>query len=105
MSKELTLDEIWKECLEMWKWISENYEETGENVDRLKLRYMDDNERLGHVPASCFFCLYATLCENCPGALVDPSFKCKNSEYHYQLKPKKFYQELLRLNAIRKEED
>ena len=98
---KMNLDQTWEECLKMWKWVSEA-QDGKMLMATLKLKYLDDH-KMESIVASCFFCDYADSCRSCPGRLVDAEFDCKNLEYSYLCKPKEFYQELLRLNAIRLE--
>lgn len=97
----MDLNKTWEECLRMWKWISERWDGS-ESIGLLKIKYIDENEAEG-ILASCFFCASCSNCRSCPGVFVDPDFYCNNEEYSYEKKPKEFYQELLRLDAIRKE--
>ncbi len=103
MIKELDLNQVWIECLAMWKWIYEVYDGSVSVVD-LKMRY----SRKHKVPM-CSFCSYnrtygdtdEILCTKCPGNLVDPTFNCHNDEYNYYDKPKEFYKKLLSMNKKR----
>jgi len=102
--KDLTLNQTWILCLRMWRWVSK---QKGD-VRRNKRRWLNKNGfRNKPKPVSdCFFCEYANSrsrsCDGCPGFLVDKSFSCLNKFYHFYTYPKEFYQELLRLNKIRK---
>lgn len=112
--KKLTLDESWELCLEMWKWIADNYVKGGFGVGRLKTRWLVDHgfER-SDIHLDCFFCEYMDQnrnkptgnpsynCDHCPAVLVERSFQCTKCEYHYICKPVKFYQKLVELNRIR----
>jgi len=40
-------------------------------------------------------------CELCPGRVIDPTFDCCNSNYHYRHRPVAFYEKLFKLNEIR----
>ncbi len=100
------LDRSWKNCLRMWKWISENWKE-GDNIVAMKRRWLVKNKfDANSINAYCFFCDYrfdeSFGCELCPGKLVNLRFYCQNKTYDYYSKPKKFYAKLLHLNAIRK---
>lgn len=119
--KELTLDQIWEECLKMWKWIVENPEaKKCIWVWAAKDAWLIEN---GYVPSevenTCFFCSYSSSidncwndddedegswlnCPSCPAKLVDKTFSCHASEYDYLSKPVEFYQKLLELDEIRR---
>ena len=107
----LTLDMAWDLCLnQQWDWIKAEIEAGSKlSVNALKDQWMEESgyEDVGEL---CFFCEYAgqqlsidSLCENCPGALVDPEFRCYHSKYHFGKKPLAFHAELVRLNKIRLE--
>lgn len=103
---EYGLEETWQLCLEMWKWIAENYKK-GENcVASLKRKWLETNGiRINDRDACCFFCQYAHKhagCTNsCPGKLVNKSFECFSPDYHYSNEPTKFYEKLVELNEMR----
>lgn len=100
----MDLDKTWKNCMSMWRWVSENWK-PGMNVDILKDKWLSkhgfvDDDR----PTSgCFFCGYTNKrgCDNCPGVLVDASFGCHTLKYEWNVKPRKFYLKLRRLNYAR----
>lgn len=100
--KKRTLNQTWTLCLRMWRSIAKNHNER-RNISRQKASWAKENgfKRL-EIAGNCFFCDYAGSCEECPGRLVDNSFQCENNAYNYADKPIEFYQELLRLNRIRK---
>lgn len=99
--KKRTLNQTWILCLRMFRWIIKQ-ENVEERIGTLKYQWISDNG-FGYVPAHCFFCDFGKgSCRKCPGKLVDPNFQCTAPDYHYSLKPKAFYKELLRLNRIRK---
>ena len=106
------LDRCWKNCLRLWKWVSENWT-PNTNVATLKPLWLKQHKFKKRIIASCFFCQYAedhgennfiaeNGCPECPGALVDARFKCGNIRYSYQRNPKAFYAKLLKLDAKRK---
>lgn len=108
-SSPFTLAQTWKYCLEMWKWVSENYDPEANDVYGLKEQWMEENGfKLKHTASDCFFCDYAdrqedTACSvSCPGAMVAPRFNCDNDAYSFDEKPKKFYQKLLRMDQKRR---
>ena len=107
--KRITLNQTWKNCLRMWKWIDKEYI-CGMDVEVMKCDWLDKYKPdLCHA-SNCFFCQYASehnkegdvLCVNCPGRLVSKFFNCTNKSYHYLRHPKKFYKKLLELDAKRK---
>ncbi len=100
--KKLTLDETWRLCLSMWRWIAKQKKEgVGTNVDNLKHEWLAKHYPR-YVQNNCFFCGYAAVfCPKCPGRLVDESFLCDNTEYSYFGKPIKFYNKLVSLNRKR----
>lgn len=102
------LDQCWKNCLRMWKWIAKNWKRS-DNVVALKRKWLEKNGfTYGSIAALCFFCDHARLasctvdCRKCPGKLVNSRFYCMNESYNYYEKPKKFYAKLLHLDAIRR---
>jgi len=112
--KKRTLNQTWVLCLRMWRAAAK--ELVGkiindyDTIDRFKRRWMEENGFGSEkIKSNCFFCDYVGKDENgdpdcttCPGALVDPYFDCCDDEYYFRYYPQKFYEELLRLNRIRK---
>ena len=106
--KKLSLEQTWRYCLKMWKWIALKYIENPQrDVHDLKVQWSKENGLESPRESYCLFCQYAAdhenVCGHCPGCLVDPDFSCFNTEYDWEGKPLAFYQELLRLNQIRKQ--
>ena len=104
-----TLDETWKHCLQLWKWIAEEIKANSElGVVELKSKWFKKHD-FGHIWGACFFCGWVTEnpdaagCASCPGKLVDPEFGCGNPEYCHYNHPIKFYEKLLELDKKRKE--
>ncbi len=106
------LDRCWKNCLRMWKWVSETYG-NGENINTLKREWLRSHRFKKSILAYCFFCQWAgdhgenrfvaeKGCTECPGRLVDRRFKCGNVRYDYSSNPKAFYHKLLALDAKRR---
>ena len=112
------LDRCWKNCLRMWKWVSENLPEKfmGLNFDSrrtvvyaLKEEWMERHQYKGIV-SYCFFCHYVSnnndsfLCGYCPARKVE--YRLKNywceRKYHWSVDPVNFYQYLLKLDAKRR---
>jgi len=111
------LDQVWENCLEMWKWIYENVkkEDDIEDIANLKIRWLKDNGHSNYRRNDCFFCQYASknggifvaktgndtnhkYCPQCPGTLVSKQFHCEfKKSYVWYAKPKQFYKKLLKL--------
>lgn len=121
------LDRCWKNCLAMWKWISENlpiyfiklnYSQRRYVVCDLKKKWLKSHH-FKDKKNWCFFCEYSMAystaiknCECCPGRLIQLRLKtywCEhgrnenNNKYRlaWHWNPKAFYQRLLKLNAKR----
>ena len=101
----MTLNETWKNCLAMWKWIAEQIR-TGDkrSVDELKRAWVRDHG-FEDVMYYCFFCDYVVSksanCGACPARLIDPKFGCRRAEYDFFDEPIKFYEKLVALNKER----
>jgi hypothetical protein len=110
----LTLDQTWELCLEMWDWIVEQpgikeCQDLEEDSPVEELKY-DWLKMKGYEPESiendCWFCKYTgsshiDKCSDCPGRLVDIDFSCMNREYNYEYCPIEFHQKLIELNKRR----
>ena len=105
------LDRCWKNCLGLWKWVSENWV-PGMCIITMKKQWMQAHHFTRYRSSNCFFCQYAIdkgqevcdshgSCPNCPGVLVSPRFKCGNAMYSYIKSPKLFYKKLLKMDKIR----
>ena len=106
--KKRTLNQTWILCLRMWRWIAKVWTLDGPSVHDLKSLWLESNGFTKSIDANCFFCDYNWQFENggcwsCPGRLVTSSFSCSSVTHDYETKPVAFYNELLRLNRIRKE--
>ena len=112
------LDRTWKNCLRMWKWISENLPDGLQALDdcekdtaitKLKRQWLADHGFVTHLFEDCFFCEYdeeeKSGCCSCPGKLVDPNFGCSENEgdYDWSTHPKAFYRKLLELDKKRRQ--
>ena len=104
--KKYTLNQTWKHCLAMWKWIAKEIK-TGSTkcVELLKVQWLEDNG-FDDIYMDCFFCHYDTqrngwLCDDCPGKKVSGRFNCIWETCHYYDEPVKFYKKLLQLNRKR----
>ena len=105
-NKQLTIDGTWRLCLQLWRWVIKQYKLSGGSIAMLKIDWFDSHWKGEYQHAHCFFCEYngETIgCNNCPGALVDPSFRCWNEGKHYMSNPIEFFEELKRLNKKRLE--
>lgn len=108
--KKLTLDETWKQCLKMWRWIVKQkklhpYSEVNVLKRKWFRKYSPRDSKLAH----CFFCDYnkanhGGYCRKCPATVIDQSFYCGNSKYHFAYEPTAFLKEITRLNKIRLKE-
>ncbi len=104
MDKKLSLDETWNLTLEMWKWIVEQLFLFDQSTYFLKREWLTDNNyNPVELRGVCFFCEYDTtrVCKNCPGRLVDKTFRCQHPDYHFSRKPEAFYKKLIQLNRKR----
>ena len=110
------LDRCWKNCLRMWKWVSEVYNGTV-CVGTLKEEWLADHRFTRDIDNACFFCEYQVdhgggsrfyrgepFCKHCPGVYVSKSFCCQSyPTYEYETNPKGFYRKLLELDKKRKQ--
>lgn len=112
--KKLTLNQSWKRCLRMWKWVIEHLEEFNGEVFDAKVAWIKQYFFNEGLKENCFFCEYneqqegsgegkCVFCSQCPGKLVNRRFDCGNVSYHWYYNPIKFYEKLLQLNAKRLE--
>lgn len=118
MSKKLSLEYVWVECLKMWKWVAENFDDDGwACVWYLKERYLQKHRIKIDLHSNCFFCQYnleqegtpsydgENPCSNCPAKLISKNFSCESETYDYEDKPKQFYKKILGLyEKFQKEE-
>lgn len=111
--KRLTLDETWRECLRMWKFIAKERRKNrtihpGTLKAKWFKRYYKGRRRPSHL---CFFCGYddhygSRQCSSCPARLVDSNFGKYGCEvfscyYNWQMRPIAFYNKLVSLNRKR----
>ncbi len=112
----IVLDRSWKNCLRMWKWITENLpagfskKSHGDKeiiIDSLKKQWLKKNKFTNYIINACFFCEYdrhhQNDCCTCPAGLVESDFHCDNTEQSYRHDPIKFYIRVLELNIKRLE--
>ena len=107
------LDRCWKDCLRMWKWISETWKPRL-SVGQMKKQWLNENGfNSDKIHALCFFCEHAGRiidddgvdvenCADCPASIVEPGFDCGELPHNYSINPKAFYAKLLELDAKRK---
>ncbi len=121
------LDRTWKNCLRMWKWVSENLpkgfsvldgDQKGVVVESLKVQWLKNHRFTVDLSSECFFCEYAWKqyhktpshkptrdgwpeCDFCPAALVEPGFNCFDPAYRFDHNPKAFYCKLVALDKQR----
>lgn len=113
--KRLNLNETWKLCLSMWRWIAKERKRGNEtSVSMLKAEWLCKHGfKKDSVHNDCFFCEYAAKhevyakttgsdCSDCPGTKIGQNFDCMNSDYNYYHKPIAFYKKLLVLNKTRR---
>ncbi len=104
--EKLNLDETWRLCLKMWKWVvKQRRSGRKDNIDSLKEEWCDENH-YQEIILSCFFCeydkRYGNQCFSCPARRIEKDFKCHGAvAIHYFFNPEEFYKNLLRLNKIR----
>ena len=104
--KRLTLDQTWKLCLSMWRWIAKQIREgSKERVRNLK-RIWVDKHGYTYIMEDCFFCEYTrshdVMCyPNCPGKKVDIGFSCTTHDNEWSIKPIAFYNKLVSVNRKR----
>ncbi|KKN77624.1 hypothetical protein LCGC14_0358990 [marine sediment metagenome] len=106
----MNLNDTWKNCLKMWKWIAEQSSTRG--AIGLKHEWMKANN-CDSLINDCHFCQYHNeqggenseqgFCLSCPGVLVDPTFDCMSGIYGYGT-PIKFNEKIIALNKQRLEE-
>ena len=110
----MTLDDTWKKCLSMWKWVAkEKRVDPSDNADDLKSRWLRSKGIEG-VFETCFFCDHANrhkkdddfdyhTCRLCPARKIEPDFTCcgSNNPHHYHTHSVKFYNKLVSLNRKR----
>lgn len=107
--KRLSLNDTWKYCLRMWKWIAERRKEGDKrSVNVLKEVWLE-GKNFGYIINDCFFCNYDTYskrykdaCTGCPSRRIDKFFHCTNYSYSYIKRPMQFYKQLVKLNRLRK---
>lgn len=113
MKNKLTLNQAWKVCLRMWKWIVEQRQKgRNDDVGDLKDEWFETQQKKYSridICAGCFFCEYDVQnndicdeCLRCPGRLVSKSFNCCHSAYDCYTEQAKFYKKLLQLDAKRR---
>ncbi len=104
--KRLTLDQTWKLCLSMWRWIAKQIREGSEkSVAELKAQWATKHgyEELHNL---CFFCAWVKpagryCAGDCPGEKVEKNFDCNNAKYDYEDEPIAFCNKLVSLNRKR----
>ena len=106
-----SLDETWKLCKSMWRWVAEHYTEYFDVCDA-KCAWLEQHGFAeDSIWANCFFCDYNHedqdnerdfCCVACPGSLVDLSFSCYNLDYNFEQEPKEFYNKIRRMDYARK---
>lgn len=114
MKKRLTLEQTWKNCLKMWEWIVEEYEQQAcpdfDDIEALKQRWCKENNWAKKLFCNCFFCQFAERdrpeylnCRKCPARRIDPEFNCQAEEYEFELFPVAFLAKLKELDKKRRQ--
>ena len=106
--EKYNLNDTWKYCLQMWKWIGKEWEKDNHSSILLLKDRWCRKHGFKYIEADCFFCHYVEThagdgCKKCPGRKVDKSFQCETLEYNYATQPIKFYKMIRKLNRIRLE--
>ncbi len=115
--KKLTLDETWRLCLSMWRWVAKQIRGGSRKcIDNLKIQWLEahryelNEEDDEYIKLNCFFCEYEeqqlmkgerSSCDYCPGKMIDKSFSCVGSGYSWSGTPIAFYNKLVSLNRKR----
>ncbi len=108
--KKLTLDETWRFCMSLWRWVAKEVRIRGWElglVEELKEEWLDKKGfPFGEVDSNCFFCAYKknrgySDCRLCPGRKIDKDFDCFHIDYDFAEEPIKFYNNLVSLNRKR----
>ena len=102
MKKRMALDEIWKQCLKMWRWIVR--QPCPRDIGKLKREWLRKHG-FNDIFCDCFFCDAVkenkSRCLQCPGKKVDKSFDCNNDDYYYYEKHAAFLRKITELDKIR----
>ena len=119
MAKRMNLEDTWKLCLSMWRWIAKEWKSGNkQSTAILKKQWIEKHGYISEVgnwtpsfAADCFFCDYAwkysndesfpDYCRLCPAKKIDKGFQCQSSDYNYDNKPIAFYNKLRSLNRKR----
>ena len=104
--KKLNLDQTWKLCLSMWRWIAKQIREGSKvSVNLLKSQWLEKHGYEAYeIMDDCFFCESGDKkagCDPCPGKKVDIEFDCSDSAYNWFSNPVVFYNKLVSLNRER----
>jgi hypothetical protein len=111
--KKLNLDETWRLCLSMRRWIAKKMRKNDTlDVDDLKYSWLYSHTK-DKPENECYFCERNKQmggvslldecgdCRYCPPREIDKDFTCNNPDYHYYQKPIAFYNKLRSLNRKR----
>lgn len=105
--RKLSLEETWKLCMSMWRWIAKQWRAGRRDVDALKREWLEKHGYKGiKIYNDCFFCQYVAKlkelsCSFCPGRKIDIIFNCNRVEYNFKCNPIAFYNKLVSLNRKR----
>jgi hypothetical protein len=98
-----TNEEVWKECLRMWRWIAiEKIFGSKNEIYLLKQNWLKVNNYNPH-KHDCFFCHITKEmgCEYCPAKLIDGEFSCYMPAYIHTDRPIRFYLKIRKLNPYK----
>lgn len=106
----MNLDDTWKNCLSMWRWIAKEVRGGNKRSSACLKRDWLRRRDIRHISSDCFFCHFGVThdlqvknaeCEICPASKIDPTFYCMTVEYDYCAEPIAFYNKLVSLNRKR----
>ena len=101
-----TLKAHWDKCIAMWVWVCNELPDDWTPKSHHSIRWYKHQYTILHGGEMCHFCGYnaefsddspVDSCDACPGRLVDPTFSCFDSEYHYEKNPHEFLTKLKEL--------
>jgi hypothetical protein len=109
----MTLEETWKNCLSMWRWIAKEVRKGNKKYPSdLKTEWLAKHGiEKDEIYNDCFFCEHAAThatrnaaaitCPTCPGSRADKTFDCQHEDYCFSKNPIAFYNKLRALNRKR----
>jgi len=95
--------ETWQLCIQMWRWVVDQWRKTRDPIRIIKARWMDKFWGGRYIYANCFFCEAVNgECFECPGRKINSQFHCVNFTYHYEDCPDKFLKKILAMDEKRR---